>query len=141
MRSTNAKYAIYAAVSVASFAVGSAVMTKAAPTPTPAPSASASASAAPSSSPKPGTTPAPKPTATGSTPGLSVQVQNGAINVQNGTQNAAPGQFGFTPTTVQPPVILPNNPALQFAPPPAFSTPGAPSTAGSKPGQVDCIVR
>jgi hypothetical protein len=137
MGRTNAKYAVYAAVSLASFAVGSAVMTKAAPpTPTPVPSATASASATPSASPKPSTPPS-------MAPGLYVQVTNGAINVQNGTSGqTSPGQFGFTPAVQPPPVILPNNPGLQFTPPPAFSsTTGAQGTTPAKPGAVDCIVR
>jgi hypothetical protein len=79
-------------------------------------------------------------------PGLYVQVLDGMINVSNtgGSQNFSAGQFGFTPSFQTPPVILPQNPGLQFNPPPVFnsSTPGS-STAstGGKPGDVDCIVR
>jgi FecR protein len=78
-------------------------------------------------------------------PGLYVQVLDGAINVSNsgGSQNFTAGQFGFTPSFQQPPIILPSNPGLQFTPPPAFSsTTGSQGAAnGGKPGTVDCIVR
>jgi FecR protein len=80
----------------------------------------------------------------GLNPGLYVQVLDGAINVTNGggTQNFSAGQFGFTPGFQQPPVILPSNPGLQFTPPPSFSsTTGAAGATGSKPGDVDCVVR
>ncbi len=80
------------------------------------------------------------------TPGLYVQVIDGLINVSNagGSQSFAAGQFGFTPSPTQPPVILPKNPGLQFTPPPVFNpaTPTA-STAStpSKSNTVDCEVR
>jgi FecR protein len=80
----------------------------------------------------------------GLNPGLYVQVLDGAINLTNGggTQTFTAGQFGFTPGFQQPPVILPNNPGLQFTPPPAFiSTTGSSAGSGGKPGDVDCIVR
>jgi hypothetical protein len=82
----------------------------------------------------------------GMNPGLYVQVLDGMINVSNsgGSQNFTAGQFGFTGFN-QPPIILPNNPGLQFTPPPSFSNPtggtqGGNNTGG-KPGEVDCIVR
>jgi hypothetical protein len=78
-------------------------------------------------------------------PGLYVQVIDGLINVTNkgGTQNFAAGQFGFTPNPIQPPVIVPKNPGLLFAPPPAFSLPPPTTTAdsGAKAKTVDCEVR
>lgn len=78
-------------------------------------------------------------------PGLYVQVLDGAIHVANGggTQNFTAGQFGFTPGFQQPPVILPANPGLQFTPPPSFSstTGSSNGSSGGKPGEVDCIVR
>jgi hypothetical protein len=78
-------------------------------------------------------------------PGLYVQVLDGMINVSNGggSQNFAAGQFGFTPSFQQPPVIIPTNPGLQFTPPPSFSstTGSQGSVGGSKPGDVDCQVR
>jgi hypothetical protein len=78
-------------------------------------------------------------------PGLYVQVLDGMINVSNGggTQNFTAGQFGFTPSFQQPPVILPTNPGLQFTPPPSFSstTGSQGGTVGNKPGDVDCQVR
>jgi hypothetical protein len=81
----------------------------------------------------------------GRAPGLYVQVQDGAIILTNrgGTQNFAAGQFGFTPSFKQPPVVLPNNPGLQFTPPPSFSsTTGSPGgTSGGKSPAVDCVVR
>jgi hypothetical protein len=78
-------------------------------------------------------------------PGLYVQVLDGAINISNsgGSQNFTAGQFGFTPSFQQPPIILPNNPGLQFTPPPSFSstTGSQGSVGGGKPGDVDCQVR
>ena len=79
-------------------------------------------------------------------PGLYVQVLDGLIHVTNpaGTQNFAAGQFGFTPSFKQPPVILPANPGMQFTPPPAFtpSTLGGPgATAPGKAAAIDCVVR
>lgn len=98
----------------------------------------------------PGAPPAPR---SGPTlpPGLYVQVIDGLINLSNaaGTQNFSAGQFGFTPSINQPPVVVPKNPGLQFTPPPAFNqsaaAPGAngPSGAasGAASGAVDCMVR
>jgi FecR protein len=88
----------------------------------------------------------PAPGAGGLNPGLYVQVLDGMIHVSNGggSQNFTAGQFGFTPGFQQPPIILPNNPGLQFTPPPSFSsTTGGTQNgnAGGKPGDVDCIVR
>jgi hypothetical protein len=86
----------------------------------------------------------PAPTA-GRAPGLYVQVLDGMIHLTNGggTQNFTAGQFGFTPSFQQPPIILPTNPGIQFTPPPAFSstTGSQAGTGGSKPGDVDCQVR
>lgn len=86
------------------------------------------------------------PSIGGLNPGLYVQVIDGMINVKNGggSQNFTAGQFGFTGGFNQPPVILPNNPGLQFTPPPSFSnTTGGTQNGngGGKPGDVDCIVR
>ncbi|WP_257572544.1 FecR family protein [Janthinobacterium sp. UMAB-56] len=82
----------------------------------------------------------------GLAPGLYVQVLDGMIHVTNpsGAQNFAAGQFGFTPSIMQPPLIVPVNPGMQFTPPPAFSAPSSASGAaagGSKAAAVDCIVR
>ena len=82
----------------------------------------------------------------GLNPGLYVQVLEGTINVSNGSgaQNFAAGQFGFTPNFNVPPIILPNNPGLQFNPPPTFSTTTGGTqngNGGGKPGDVDCVVR
>jgi hypothetical protein len=85
---------------------------------------------------------APKPT--GLAPGLYVQVVDGMIHVSNGggSQNFAAGQFGFTPNTQKPPIVLRSNPGMKFTPPPAFSSPSAPASSGSsKSNAVDCIVR
>jgi hypothetical protein len=78
-------------------------------------------------------------------PGLYVQVIDGLIHVTNpaGTQSFSAGQFGFTPSISQPPVVVPRNPGLVFSPPPAFSS-TSPVTAGKTPAQsaaVDCVVR
>ena len=88
-------------------------------------------------------TPAPG-TGGGLAPGLYVHVIDGLINLSNrgGTQQFAAGQFGFTGSVVQPPVIVPTNPGIQFNPPPAFSSSSGPSSkSSSKPGTVDCEVR
>lgn len=56
--------------------------------------------------------------------GLYVQVLDGRINVSNngGSLDFVPGQFGYAPSMNQPPIQLPANPGMQFAPPPAFSS-------------------
>lgn len=78
-------------------------------------------------------------------PGLYVQVLDGLIHVTNptGTSNFAAGQFGYTASITQPPVVVPKNPGIQFTPPPAFSAPApAPtSTSTAKSNAVDCEVR
>jgi len=79
-------------------------------------------------------------------PGLYVHVIDGLIQLSNrgGVQQFAAGQFGFTGSIVQPPVIVPTNPGIQFNPPPAFQgSTGPQSTGGSstKPKTVDCEVR
>jgi hypothetical protein len=55
-------------------------------------------------------------------PGLYVQVLGGQIQMSNGagTQLFSAGQFGFTASFTQPPVVLPQNPGIQFTPPPSF---------------------
>jgi hypothetical protein len=84
---------------------------------------------------------------TGLAPGLYVHVIDGLIQLSNrgGVQQFAAGQFGFTGSIVQPPVIVPNNPGIQFNPPPAFSSSSGPrpsgSASGDKPKTVDCEVR
>jgi FecR protein len=86
-----------------------------------------------------------QPGSGGLSPGLYVQVLDGAIHVSNGggTQNFTAGQFGFTPGFTQPPVILPANPGMHFTPPPSFtsSTGSQVGTIAGKPGDVDCQVR
>jgi hypothetical protein len=80
-------------------------------------------------------------------PGLYVHVIDGLINLSNkgGSQQFSAGQFGFTPSVLRPPVIVPTNPGLKFTPPPvfSFSTPGGTSGSGggSKAPAVDCEVR
>jgi hypothetical protein len=78
-------------------------------------------------------------------PGLYVQVLDGAIHLTNGggTQNFTAGQFGFTPGFQQPPIVLPANPGMQFTPPPSFSSSSGSQggTSNGKPGTVDCVVR
>ena len=78
-------------------------------------------------------------------PGLYVQVIDGLINVSNrgGVQNFAAGQFGFTPSPTQQPIIVPKNPGLLFTPPPAFSAPPPVSGTSTAPksNAVDCEVR
>jgi hypothetical protein len=80
-------------------------------------------------------------------PGLHVQVTDGMIVLTNsgGSQNFSAGQFGFVPSLVQPPVLVPPNPGMQFTPPPAFTTSQGSVTgtaaAGPATGATDCIVR
>jgi hypothetical protein len=78
-------------------------------------------------------------------PGLYVHVIDGMINLSNkgGAQNFSAGQFGFTASIIQPPVIVPNNPGLHFTPPPAFNSSSAPSPSNTtnKSNTVDCEVR
>ncbi len=67
------------------------------------------------------------PNASGLNLGLYVQVLDGAINVSNGggTQNFAAGQFGYTPSIQQPPIIVPQNPpAISDAAAKSFTTSG-----------------
>ncbi len=78
-------------------------------------------------------------------PGLYVHVIDGIINVTNkgGTMNFSAGQFGYTPSFKQPPVVLPVNPGLKFTPPTTFSSAiTSPSgNSSSKATSVDCEVR
>jgi hypothetical protein len=87
------------------------------------------------------------PPPTGSlAPGLYVHVLDGLIHVSNpaGVQSFSAGQFGFTPSLKVPPIIVPQNPGLKFAPPPVFNQSTAPGDSASKPAKsntVDCEVR
>ena len=88
----------------------------------------------------------PTPGGAARAPGLYVQVLDGLIHVTNpaGTQNFAAGQFSFTPSFKQPPVILPANPGMQFTPPPSFTPStlgGSGAAAPGKAAAVDCVVR
>ncbi len=93
----------------------------------------------PTSNPGPGA-PASGP---GLAPGLYVYVIDGLINVQNsgGSLSFAPGQFGFTPSFFQPPMIVPKNPGMLFLPPPAFQSTSPPIKTSSPAKTVDCEVR
>lgn len=90
---------------------------------------------------------APKAPQAGLAPGLYVHVIDGMINVSNegAAQNFHAGQFGFVPAFNKPPVLVPPNPVLEFAPPPAFSSPvanGAPGSIGNQDkAAIDCVVR
>lgn len=83
--------------------------------------------------------------AAGRSPGLYVQVLDGMINLSNsgGTQNFAAGQFGFSGSVSQPPIVLPRNPGMQFTPPPAFSSGGdtGPEGTSGAANNVECEVR
>jgi hypothetical protein len=80
-------------------------------------------------------------------PGLYVTVTEGLIVVSNpsGLSAFQAGQFGYVPNMKQPPVLVPQNPGMQFTPPPAFSVPVAqtskPSGTSSNAKTVDCEVR
>jgi len=90
---------------------------------------------------------APGPVNPGLVPGLHVAVLDGLIVVTNpgGAQQFQAGQFGFVPNMSAPPVVLPQNPGLKFAPPPTFSIGAGGPLASQGPGTlqntVDCIVR
>ena len=76
--------------------------------------------------------------------GLYVHVLDGLINLSNkgGSLKFTAGQFGYTPTSMQPPIVVPRNPGLLFTPPPAFNAP--PTTTASSAGKsnaVECEVR
>jgi hypothetical protein len=78
-------------------------------------------------------------------PGLYVHVLDGVIHMSNpgGSQSFAAGQFGYTRSTLSPPVVVPSNPGIKFYPPPTFSTQSGPQgTSGApKSNAVDCEVR
>lgn len=88
--------------------------------------------------------PATPPPQSGS-PGLYLQVMDGAIIVTNagGSHAFAPGQFGLVPNMNQPPIVVPNNPGIQFTPPPMFNSGGGPAgpTGPTGSNSVDCVVR
>ena len=79
--------------------------------------------------------------------GLYVQVISGVINLTNGggSQNFSAGQFGFTSSFTQPPVILPTNPGMRFTTPPSFGSGrfdgSGQGTGGASGGGADCQVR
>lgn len=76
--------------------------------------------------------------------GLYVQVIEGVIYISNGagTQNIAAGEFGFTSGFLQPPVLIPTNPGMEFNPPPAFSSAiGTQDYSASTSKAADCEVR
>jgi hypothetical protein len=79
-------------------------------------------------------------------PGLYVQVIDGLIHVTNpaGANTFAAGSFGYTASFKQPPVPLPVNPGIPFAPPPQFNQSTGPTTGATGPAKsnsVDCEVR
>lgn len=92
-------------------------------------------------------TPTPGQVNPGLVPGLHVAVLDGMIVVTNagGAQNFPAGQFGFVPDMKQPPIVLPQNPGLKFAPPPTFNSSSGGPLASQGPAAlqntVDCIVR
>ncbi len=100
----------------------------------------AAAKSAPAAPVNPGLVP-------GLAPGLHVAVLDGMIVVTNtgGAQNFPAGQFGFVPDMKQPPIVLPQNPGLKFAPPPMFNGSSGGPLASQGPAAlqntVDCIVR
>lgn len=81
----------------------------------------------------------------GLAPGLYVQVIDGLVHLTNpaGTLNFAAGQFGYTSSFKQPPVMLPTNPGIPFTQPPSFSMPASVSASNRAPesNEVMCIVR
>jgi hypothetical protein len=78
-------------------------------------------------------------------PGLYVQIIDGLIHVTNptGVSNFSAGQFGYTASPSQPPVVVPKNPGIQFTLPPAFNQTSGPASSSTpaKSNTVDCEVR
>lgn len=79
-------------------------------------------------------------------PGLYTSVTTGQIVVSNpgGTLDIAAGQFGYTPSFKQPPMLLPTNPGIPFTLPPLFNPSRVPTASSTTPGKsnnVDCEVR
>ena len=74
--------------------------------------------------------------------GLYVDVAEGAIIVSNqgGSKTFDAGQFGYVPDPTTPPVTLPKDPGIKFAPP-ATVPPPAGGKGGEKGKMVDCEVR
>ncbi|MES2318512.1 MAG: FecR family protein [Pseudomonadota bacterium] len=84
------------------------------------------------------------PTLPGLAPGLHVVVMDGMIVMSNGggSQLFSAGQFGYVPSNLVPPVIVPANPGLKFTPPPTFIQILAPGNVNTvKPTEVECEVR
>lgn len=81
----------------------------------------------------------------GLNPGLYVHVIDGLVSLSNpaGLQIFQAGQFGFTPSYTTPPIVIPQNPGLKFAPPPVFNSSTGPSAQSTPPksNSVDCEVR
>jgi len=82
----------------------------------------------------------------GRPPGLYLQVLDGQIQAVNGAgaQSYGTGQFGYVPNRNSPPVVLPNNPGIQFTPPPTFNTgtgQGGDGSSGGTSSNVNCEVR
>ncbi len=78
-------------------------------------------------------------------PGLHVFVMDGQIQLSNagGRLNFTAGQFGYTGSPQLPPVLVPKDPGLKFAPPPVFSISNSAgkSAAGGAAEAIDCVVR
>jgi hypothetical protein len=79
-------------------------------------------------------------------PGLYTSVTTGQIVVSNpaGTLDIVAGQFGFTPSFKQPPMLVPTNPGIQFTLPSVFNASTGPTASNTPPGKsnnVDCEVR
>lgn len=77
-------------------------------------------------------------------PGLHVSVLDGTIAMTNsgGSVTFSSGQFGYVRSNSTPPIMVPNNPGLNFTPPPTFTMGNTnPTNSASQPGTVDCEVR
>jgi hypothetical protein len=85
------------------------------------------------------------PTGATLAPGLYTSVMTGQIVVSNagGTSSFTAGQFGYTPSVSQAPVLVPKSPGTQFTLPPAFFGPTAPGTTNTptRSSGVTCVVR
>ena len=88
------------------------------------------------------------PTAPTLAPGLYTSVTTGQIVVSNpgGTQDIVAGQFGFTPTSNSPTMLVPKSSGLQFTLPAklggdVWGAIGQPATASEESKGPECIVR
>ncbi|MFZ6767291.1 FecR family protein [Undibacterium sp. Di26W] len=85
------------------------------------------------------------PQGAGRPPGLYIQVLDGTIFLKNdaGLLEVSAGQFAYAISFSKPPVLLPNNPGMQFSPPVSFPAGNSQENASNekKSGSLICEVR